>query len=103
MAYSSTSLEFKPNKAGYKKYLKSKGFNYDGFNTPMFAISFEEFKLEYRDDISILEDRLEKLNDNFKYLTYTLGQDENDKNTDAYHLNINIRKIVYKLDKLYNI
>ena len=100
MSVSVLPSQFKPTKKGYKSYLKSKGFDYDGVNTPMFAISYPEFLSQSRDRIKDLESRIEKMVNDLHYLTYTLGQDEYDSSTDAYHLNINLRKAVYELDSL---
>jgi len=98
----SLPLNFKPNKNGYKKYLKANGFSYDGINTPLYALTFEQFKYEATDKIAEIEERLDFLNKNLFHLIYDLGQDETDRCTDAYHLNINIKKLVYQLDKLYD-
>tara|TARA_R100001510_G_C7463998_1_gene83279 strand:+ start:150 stop:458 length:309 start_codon:yes stop_codon:yes gene_type:complete len=100
MSVSVLPSQFKPNKIGYKKYLKSLGFQYDGFNTPLFALTFEEFKYQSKDKVLEIEKRLEFLNDNLYHLLYDLGQDETVEGTDAYHLNINIKKLVYQLDEL---
>lgn len=101
MSISVLPSQFKPTKIGYKKYLKAKGFNYDGFNTPLYALNFEQFKYQATDKSSEIESRLDFLNNNLYHLIYDLGQDENIKGSDAYHLNINIKKLVYELDKIY--
>ena len=101
MSVSILPSQFKPTKVGYKKYLKAKGFNYDGFNTPMYALTFQQFKYEATDKIAEIEERLDLLNKNLYHLIYDLGQDEEAKGTDAYHLNLNIKKLVYQLDELY--
>jgi len=102
MSVSVLPSQFKPTKVGYKKYLKAKGFDYDGFNTPLYALTFEQFKYQATDKVAEIEARLELLNNNLYHLIYDLGQDETVKGTDAYHLNINIKKLVYQLDELSN-
>lgn len=100
MSVSVLPSQFKPTKRGYKSYLKAKGFNYDGINTPMFALSFPEFLSHSQNKVDVLEKRLDVLSEKFYHLTYVVGQDEYDSSTDAYHLNINIKKLVYQLDEL---
>ena len=91
-------LDFPATKRGYRSYLKAKGYEYDGVNSPMMEITLSKFKSR-EETLSQLEDRLEKLTDSWTRLVEQ-GQDSYDVESDAYHCRVNHGKLVRKIDSL---
>ena len=108
-----SAANFTNTKAGYKKYIIALGYTseiadriimgYDAAGA-YFIESYKEFQrlhITNESEIDKMYNDLEAMNERWLEMTQE-GQDDKDMYQDAYHMRINIRNLIDRIEKIEN-
>jgi len=109
-SFSSSSVSvsasnYKPTKAGYKKFLKDSGIDWDGYSAVL--PTFSQFKYATKSEIDRLYEELERVNILWRDALLAGGDDSTNNldsklDSQAYSCKINARKLVRRIEELEN-